>query len=268
MEVCRDPNWPLNHPVLSRDEGGFCICRCASLAFGTVIQSGDGLFKAVETYAVGDSVLASGTSLEWNPAYVEFSNGTTGVSRQKFTVLVLYEDAAIAVTSDHLFLTQDGGTAESAGSYRALKRADRLTPEDTLVSPDGDPVPINAVHIGDYLAGFHHIATSKEEPGPDLEGHLLNTNGVVSADYTVQLFARQDDVQGFDPTAHEEMPVIGSPEYVERYGTGSLEPPSLPTGFQAQTNIGVAGFDAPDLEYNTFIPANVTRLRVPPGAVR
>src|SRR4029077_10191917 len=116
-----------------------------------------------------------------------FSQGTSGASRQKYTVVVTYADTAIAVTSDHLFLMRD----------QTLKRADRLTPGDILVSPGGKPVPVNSVHIGDYLAGFHHIATSKEAPGPDLEGHLLNTNGVVSADYTVQLFARNDDVEGF-----------------------------------------------------------------------
>jgi hypothetical protein len=255
-EICKQLDWPVNHPVLTRDEEGPCICSCSCLAFGTMVQRGDGLYKAIETYELGDEVLAAGTSLQWSAKPVVFSQGTSGASRQKYTVLVLYASTAIAVTSDHLFLMRD----------RSLKRADRLAPGDVLVSPEGNPVPISSVHIGDYYAGFHHIATSKEPPHPDLEGDLINTNGVVSASYNVQVHARQHEVPGF--TAEEGGPVVGSPEYVEQYGRASLEAPNFPGGFEETHVIRTAPFDTPDLEGNVFVPGAATIVDVPPDACR
>lgn len=261
-EICVAEGWPINHPVLTRDPDGPCYCSCSCLAFGTLVQEGSGSFKAIETYAEGDQVMAAGTALEWTPRPVVFSGGTTGASRQKFTVLVLYGDTAIAVTSDHLFLL--------AGEQRELRRADRLTTEDSLVSPSGAAVPIRAVHIGDYLAGFHHVsATSKAPPDESMDGHLLNTNGVVSADYTVQIMARRGDVAGFRAQAHADLAVIGSPEYVQRYGRSSLQAPELPAdpdaaGFQIRTT----GVNTQDLQTknNLFVPAEAIALRIPDHA--
>jgi hypothetical protein len=258
-EICKQEGWPINHPVLTRDAQGACYCSCSCLAFGTMVQEGDGGFKAVETYLQGDEVLTAGTSLEWSAQRVVFSGGTTGASRQKFTVLVHYENTAIAVTSDHLFLL--------ATEPRTLKRADRLTTDDSLVSPTGEAVPIRGVHIGDYLAGFHHIAaTSKQAPQKGLEGHLLNTNGVVSADYIVQITARQQDVAGFSREAHADLPVVGSSEYIAAYGDSSRRAPAL--AFDADISINNAPFDAPDLEArtSTFIPAEATQLDIPDNA--
>lgn len=253
--LCKELGWPVNHPVLTRDDQGPCICSCSCLAFGTPVQTGDGSFRAIEQYVVGDTVMASGLSLEWSSKEVAFSAGTSGVSRQKFTVLITYGDTALAVTSDHLFLIQSG----------ALKRADRLTPNDVLVSPRGEPVPIRSVHIGDYLAGFHHVATSKAAPGADLQGHLLNTNGVVSADYAVQLFARNDDVKGFS-AQHADLPVIGSREYVEQFGPSCLEAPTFPQGFADRHPIRTVSYNTSDLQGHVFVPASATRINVPPDA--
>lgn len=257
-QICKDLGWPVNHPVLTRDSQGPCVCTCSCLAFGTMVQTGDGSFKAIETYSVGDQVLVSDTSLTWSPKPVVFSQGTSGVSRQKFTVLVVYRDTAIAVTSDHLFLTHN----------RTLKRADRLAPGDILLSPHGDPVPISSVHIGDYLAGFHHIATSKQAPDANLSGHLLNTNGLVSADYTVQLFARTDNVSGFDRGTQQTLPVVGSPEYVATYGRSCLQSPQFPAAFAAGGAIRTSDNNASDERGNVFVPAEATIIEIPPGACR
>jgi hypothetical protein len=256
-ELCKQLGWPVNHPVLTRDDQGPCLCTCSCLAFGTLVQTGDGSFRAIEQFVVGDDVLAANTSLDWAPKRVEFSAGTSGASRQKYTVLLTYRDRALAVTSDHLFLMQDW----------SLKRADRLAPGDVLVAPNGDPVPIGSVHIGDYLAGFHHIATSKEAPGEDLDGHLLNTHGVVSADYAVQLFARQDDVKGFSATSGD-LPVVGSPEYVQQYGSTCIEAPLLPASFGDAPVIDTAAYDTADLAGGVFVPAVATMVTIPKDAAR
>lgn len=261
-EICKLEGWAINHPVLTRDPQGPCYCSCSCLAFGTMVQEGDGSFKAIETFVEGDQIMAAGTSLKWSAQPVVFSGGTTGASRQKYTVLVLYGNTAIAVTSDHLFLL--------AGDQQALRRADRLTPEDMLVSPEGEPVPVRGVHIGDYLAGFHHVAaTSKDPPSESMEGHLLNTNGVVSADYAVQITARREDVAGFSSRAHEDLPVVGSREYVEQYGRKALEQPEMPASFDAsQARIRVSPVNTLDMPTrdNVFIPADAVTLKIPEGA--
>jgi len=257
-EICRLDVWTINHPVLTRDAQGPCYCTCSCLAFGTPVQEGNGSFKAIETYVEGDQIMAAGTSLDWSPRPVVFSAGTTGASRQKYTVLVFYGDTAIAVTSDHLFML--------AVEPRELRRADRLTTDDVLVAADGRPMPVLSVHIGDYLAGFHHVsATSKQPPDESMDGHLLNTNGVVSADYTVQVMARRQDVAGFSMQKHADLPVIGSAEYVQRYGRGALQ---APAEARPDTNIRTAGFNSQDLETrnNLFVPAEAIALRIPDDA--
>jgi len=164
------------------------------------------------------------------------------------------------VTNDHLLLLQD----------RTLKRADRLTTNDVLVSPQGESVPITGVHIGDYLAGFHHIATSLDSPDADLSGRLLNTNGVVSADYVVQLRARaEEDVAGFDRHGLADLPIVGSPDYVAQYGPDSRKAPAFAAGFdQGSVSVNVSPYAAPDLASNTFVPADASEVRVPEFACR
>jgi hypothetical protein len=258
--LCKKAGWPVGMPVFTVEPGGNpdgCYCVCSCLAFGTMVQAGDGSFKSIETYVVGDQVMASGADLSWSSKGVEFSAGTSSSSRQKFAVLVLYANTAIAVTSDHLFLMAD----------RTLKRADRLTTNDVLVSPDGGEVPIQGVHIGDYISGFHHVATSKEDPGDSLDGHLLNTGGVVSADYAVQLFARTTDVAAYSAAAQEDLLIVGSPEYVERFGRSCLEPPTLPEGVESGA-LRVVNFDTSDQQPNVFIPADATIVQVPDDACR
>jgi hypothetical protein len=220
------------------------------------VQAGDGTYRAIETYQIGDNVLACGKLLNWQQKQVVFSQGTTGVSRQKYTVLVLYKDKALAVTSDHLFLMSD----------RTLKRADRLAPGDLLVDPSGQPVPISSVHIGDYTAGFHHIATGKKEPPPDLDGHLINTNGVVSADYAAQLFARTTEPYAGFNAARDSLPIVGSPEYIAKYGRSSLQTPQLVQGFGETGYLQASRYDTRDLRDRTFIPAEQTILKIPDDA--
>lgn len=263
-QICKELGWPVNHPVLTRDDQGPCICSCSCLAHGTPVQAGDGSFKAIESYIVGDSVLAAGRDLQWSAQQVVFSQGTTGASVQKYTVLLTYAGTALAVTSDHLFLMADG----------ALRAADRLAAGDLLVDPQGQSVRVDSVHIGDYLAGFHHIATSKSEPPPGLDGHLLNTNGVISADYTVQVYYRTGELEtrAFTPgtatvalsAGHKDLPIVGSPDYVAAHGDDCLRAPTV----ASFTGIRVAGTGAASRTQADFVPAEKTILNIPDDACR
>jgi hypothetical protein len=224
-----------------------------------LIQEGGGSFKAIEAFKVGDEIMAAGADLAWSPKPVVFSAGSNEATRQKFAVLVRYQNTAIAVTSDHLFLL--------AGPEKELRRADRLTPGDSLLSPDGEPVKVKGVHIGDYFSGFHHVAATSTGPiGPDLEGHLLNTNGVISADYAVQVTALAEDVAGFRADANASLPTVGTADYIALFGEECLQAPELPAGFQSGQSLAVSNFNANDLAIGTFIPAEALRTRIPEGA--
>lgn len=250
-EICKQLGWPVNHPVLTRDSQGPCICSCSCLAHGTMVQIAPDAFTEIETIRVGDQVLAAGLELAWTEQPVVFSQGTTGASRQKYTVLIAYLDTGLAVTSDHLFLLAD----------KTLKTADRLVPGDLLMAPDGSPVPLHSVHIGDYTAGFHHVATSKEKPNATLDGHLLNTNGVVSGDYTLQLYYRTGTLSDRLAPRHQDLPVVGSPEYLAIHGPASRQAP--------QSNaVRVAGYNAADHRPGTFVPAELTIVKIPDDACR
>ncbi len=262
-EICKQEGWAVGHPVLTRDSQGACVCTCSCLAFGTPVEDGAGQTKAIEAYVVGDEVMTAGADLNWTPRPVVYSGGTPGASLQKFAVLVTYLDTALVVTSDHLFLL--------AGEAGTLKRADRLTTEDRLVARDGSPVEVTGVHVGDYVAGFHHIAaTSKDPVGDDLTGHLLNTNGVVSADYAAQISARSVEPPGFRLLADHDLPVVGSAEYVQRHGADCLGAPELPAAATSTLSVRATADGAADavreLTGNTFIPVTATKRRIPPDA--
>jgi hypothetical protein len=255
-EICKELGWPVNHPVLTRDANGPCTCSCSCLAFGTAIQDSPSTFKSIEEFAVGDKVMAAGLDLKtWSAETVVFSQGTTGASRQKYTVLITYADTWLATTSDHIFLMFD----------KSLRTADRLAVGDDLVGPDGKAVPILSVHIGDYTAGFHHIATAKQPPPKDLQGRLLNTNGVVTGDYSLQLYYRTGQLNAKLSAGFSALPIVGSPEYVAKHGPGSREAPS---GAVVRKMQGlVAAYNSPDLK-DRFISADATRLDIPPDACK
>ena len=108
----------------------------------------------------------------------------------------------MVVTPDHLFLTPAG----------KLKRADRLVPgQDFLVSAEGAPVAINEVSISKRKGGVHHIAIDKEFTG-NVDGHLLISEGVVSGDFNLQIYARDLKAQYFADD-HDNLPKVGSAHY-------------------------------------------------------
>lgn len=251
-DVCKQEGWAVGHPVITRDANGPCQCHCSCLALGTPIAADVNLFKAVEEFSIGDSVLAAGPDLKWNKVQVAFSNGTTnGV--QPYSIFVEYHGGSLIVTADHLFFVHGG----------KLKRADRLSTNDKLVSSDGKPVDIYVVTLGTYIGGFHHIATSVQDPKGDLSNHLIITNGVVSSDYTVQLFYR-DDLAKFpfvDKSSLSE-PIVGTLEYQSLHG---LSEPAL--GSRVAQGVVVSSFADPDTKWKLFVPASHSQVYIPPDAV-
>jgi hypothetical protein len=123
--------------------------------------------------------------------------------------------------------------------------------------------------MGDYYGGFHHIATSTSDPGEDLTGHLLDTNGVVSADYAVQLYHKTGELKNaaIDPS-YDELPVVGSPAYVAAYGSPKELAPDQSLGFGRVVGAQETGLEfgfASATPVNAFVPARP--IAVPEKAV-
>ncbi|MBE9246548.1 hypothetical protein IQ223_19225 [Microcystis aeruginosa LEGE 00239] len=254
--ACHAAGWPNGFPVPTRDENGLCSCSCSCLALDTPVQAGDGNFRAIQDFKVGDKILACGKDLAFQEKEIVFSQGTSRDSRQPFSVFLAYADTALIVTSDHLFLMPDG----------TLKRADRLSVNDDLVKSDGSPVRISSVDIGEFIGGFHHVATSTDSPPSDLEGRLLNTNGIISADYSTQLFYRSGELDNaFLSADHDALPIIGSPEYDARHGR---EERFVPTNvFNAVGVQDVEKIANDQRESKRFISMSRSRLVIPEDAV-
>ena len=194
--TCKKNGWPVNHLVLVCDPvtGDCCNCTCSCLAYGTPVAIPSGT-KAIQTIALGDPVLAADTNFQWKPMPVEFSDGTGPNSVQPQMVYVTYgqPEQTIIVTLDHTFL-QSGGK---------LIRANMLIVGDSLLDSTGNPVQIARIEVKNYVGGVWNIATTHGEP-TSLDGHLINTQGVISGDYAVQLFYEELSKRGFTVAARKD----------------------------------------------------------------
>ena len=255
-EVCKQEEWAVGHPVITRDSRGVCKCHCSCLALGTPVAASLGITKPIESFRVGDRVVAAGSDLRWNTVHVSYSSGTsTGV--QPGTIFLEYVGGQLIVTPDHLFLLTDGN----------LKRSERLSRSDKLVGADGNPVDIERVSVGTYVGGFHHIATSTEDPQNDLTNHLLITNGIVSADYALQLFYRDADpydASNFLAESNQTDPIVGTEEYYAGASFRAAErSPSPGTSFE---NLRISSFVNTSAGYRHFVPMEHTKVKIPPNA--
>ncbi len=181
-----------------------CDCCCACFAWNTPIAVPKG-FKMVQNFEVGDQILVSNEKFEWETQKIGFSSGTPplppGQQTYPTAVYVHYgEGRGLICTPDQLFLMPSG----------KLKQAIKLSINDYLVDDKGEKVSINSIKLAEYAGGWNHIATTLEYEG-SIDGHLMNSNGVVAGDYTLQV--NQDKFSDM----MEGGPSIGSKEYDEAH---------------------------------------------------
>jgi len=196
-------------------DGAPCYARCQCATVGMPVRSFNGLFFHVEEVGVGDQLAACGLDFEWTACPVAYVGSTPGLSRQTQAVLVLYLNTAIVVPLDHIFVLSNG----------KLITAERLCPGLELKTADGDRTIIENVHIGPYFGSYVRIAMALDKPDLRLNGRLLNTNGLVSADYSAQIFCRSSEFAYLFSEQHTGLPSVGSAEYVDLHGEDCLGPP-------------------------------------------
>jgi hypothetical protein len=209
--ACHNRGWAPGSPYyLDNPDGSVCACCCSCFAENTPIAVNANAFKLIQDFAPGDVIYTADKNLNWTERKVEFVTNPAGDQTKAFMVLINYgsgENAAsISVTEDHLFLTPD----------RLLIPALALTTNDKLVAPDGSNVDISMVVSVQIEDGIYQLVSNA--PTASMDGHLLNSNGVVSADFALQAgyIAGQLDKSMIAAGVSKRLKV-GSPEYQAKH---------------------------------------------------
>lgn len=229
---------PVDTPFLTRDPNGggpgvpsYCYCCCSCFTAGTPIEKTAGTFVMVQDIEAGDMILAAGVDLQWKPTRVKERSGTAS-SDISGLYLVFYkmqddsETRRILATPGHLFLMADSSRFQSV---------QHLQPGDRLMQADGGAAEvIFGMHNQDPVpTSIHTMRMDAPFDGHDFTGHLLNTNGVVTADYTAQVYFAAEELS--ERTDEPVPPEIGSPAFVQRHHTPELVErlrKLLPPGFK------------------------------------
>lgn len=187
--------------------GSYCWCKCSCLASSTPIENANNSWKPLGDIKVGESVLALDSTGNWGKASVVYSDGSSMPEKPyPYAIYVTTENnVTLITTASHLFLMPDG----------SLKRADRLIPTDKLLDKNKKQLKITTLTSGSYLGPIHHIATTNwDEHNLTINGHLINTSGVISADYFAELFLQ--------PQNFSNSPQVGSLDYLNLFSLDGL----------------------------------------------
>ncbi|HEX3043485.1 MAG TPA: hypothetical protein VHY08_01920 [Bacillota bacterium] len=238
------------YPIPEQEMGQDCWCCCSCFAYGTPIEVNAGKFIPVEEIMEGQTVLAAGTDLKWKDTVVKYSSGLGEETITKFMYHVdyTYDDCeekhrSMLVTADHLFLMASG----------KLKPVQHLIPGNQLRRADGGVSTVLFCTVGHYKGGLHHIHTG-EFDGRSLEGHLISANGLVCADYKVQL---QYSTGNLDKNLLSDPPEgevheVGSSSYEKAYAA----------------NMDTSLLNSPEAWKPGFTPHHSYFIEVPPTAKR
>jgi hypothetical protein len=169
----------------------------------------------VEEINRGDTILVAGLALQWGPAQVADVGGLQPPNGTLPALHVIYQIGTddirfLNVSPDHLFLLTSG----------KLKHVQLLAPGDKLRRADGGDAEVIAPVTRVQVTGAQAIDMGPFD-GVNLDGHLLNSNGVVTADFAVQSFFDGADPSTnalFDPSVSNPATlVVGTEEYLVKH---------------------------------------------------
>ncbi|NEQ34882.1 MAG: hypothetical protein F6K40_00575 [Okeania sp. SIO3I5] len=223
---CDHDNIPLDTPIFGLDtyENRYCYCCCWCFADDTPIEATPGKFVLIQDINDGDTILAAGTDLKWEPTKVKVRSGAMNRSIIPNLYLVKYryeqepEPRKIIVTADHLFMMNTSKT---------LKAVQHIIPGDKLTTKDGNPAEVLFVVIGEHETAVQSIEMEGEFDGTNLDGHLLNSNGIVTGDYATQIYYERrklsDNAIYSFGKPDEEVYEVGEPKYVAQFSSRALD---------------------------------------------
>lgn len=245
-----DPTWGYSCPDGYASQTCYCCCSC--LANGTPIAIPDGV-KAIEQFVIDDAVTVgdwNAQQLTWKTGTVKFSSGSDAGWKNTMMFIEYAGNKQLIASVDHLFLLATG----------KLKRADRLVPQnDQLMSAEGTPYEVLSTISGSWDKGLHHIATDMQFRG-SLNGHLINSAGVVSGDYCLQINQHELVKMGL-MDAPESNPAHGSREFAAANPQLAVTRASALKNGESLSEIAMPqGFTAFNPEGGVYIPAGAAQF--------
>jgi len=240
----QDPSW----------QGAQCYCCCSCLANDTLIAVPGGGFQQIDTFDIGQPVLAGSVTtdggnvhVDWSERTVIFSQGTGNGGHQPVMVYITFGTEAnhdVLCNMDQPFLLNDG----------KFTTAGKLRPGQSLVDREGNAVPIQMVSIGNYEGGVHHISTDAPW-NRDPNGHLLlagGADGVVAGDYVLQMHFGSLPAE-LKEDNFDSLPLIGTPEYDDACGADVTRSEALfQFGHQMDQMPDVARKDLPSGRFTVY----------------
>ncbi|MCF2133791.1 MULTISPECIES: hypothetical protein [Burkholderiaceae] len=249
-EPTYDPTWGYTCP----DGYGtqICYCCCSCLANGTPIAIPDGV-KAIEQFVIGDDITVgdwTAAKLSWKKGSVAFSSGSDAGWPSTMMFIEYGENKKLITSVDHLFLLANG----------KLKRADRVVPhKDQLMSAEGTSLDILSSMSGKWTKGLHHVATDLHFTG-SLDGHLINSAGVVSGDYCLQINQHELIKRGL-MDGPDTSPALGSSEFsTSNPHLDVTRASAVKRGTDLVTVAAPAGFTAFNPNGGTYIPPGAAQF--------
>ncbi len=213
-------------PQLSFDPAlnSSCYCCCSCYTLNTPIAVAKDEFALIQDIVEGDTILTTGSDLVWRPGKVESRSGEIEPSMISGLYLVRYKmdgeqnTRDLIVTADHLFMM---------ASDQKLKKVQELIPNNGLLSADGTIARVVFVVYGDYDTAIQSIQMEGTFDGKNLDGHLINANGIVSTDFKVQAFYEIQGNKSVNSWAvafgkEDEIVNVGEPDYVARFNCDEI----------------------------------------------
>jgi hypothetical protein len=192
-EFCHSSGMPPCAPLPQLYDGRPCYCCCPGYAADMPIEAAEGKFVRAQDVAPGTDRILAGRyragddTPSWDARVVDHSVGiVAGTAEGEPAFDYMYylayqvadedEPRAIVGTRDQLFLRPSG----------KVTPIQHLRPGDELVGAHGGVSRVTFAVPSHYRGTLHQIVFGGFD-NKTLDGHLLSTNGVVTADYSVQL---------------------------------------------------------------------------------
>jgi len=238
MTICeKDPSKEIQSRItrecsrLGKDENGImirydfaisktCYTKCfndAKPMLYNTIQVGNGEFKPLSDLKEGDPVSAYSISKVASDKTIAFFQDIPG---NQESVFIEYTGGGYVVLSQetHVLL----------GCSTEIRAASRLAIGDELNVPNGDPVEITSITLGEYDGAMIRISTEDVGVAPDkhFEDHLFNIadengeNGIMVASYPAGLY---NGTNTFGADYFDKYPEIGTRAYKQQWEKFKVE---------------------------------------------
>jgi hypothetical protein len=220
-KYCKHAGLNADIPVPQVDDKGDCWCCCSCFAYYTQIgvkRKGKTKFqfKMIQDIVKNEKVIATNAAVDkWEEKEVTDVSGIAPeveVDFMYYSRFITDKEVVVQLitTADHLFLQPDG----------KLMPMQDLRPGDKVRTADGGEATVQMTANGQYSGGVRHISLGAYKKGDPLDGHLINSEGVITADFSVQVAHYSGNLDQKLYAKNRNEPPVGSSAHLAKYGQG------------------------------------------------